>query len=131
MRIQYIFIWALKIITVSILLLGMRLKFIAHPESVFIFTKLHLEPWGRIGAGITELIASVFILIPRTTAWGALIALTVMTGAIFFHLTSFDVAVRSDNGLFFYMAITAWICSAILFIKYRGQVLIRLQKMID
>lgn len=115
----------------SILILGMRLKFIAHPESVYIFTKMHLEPWGRIGAGITELIASVLMLIPRTTAWGALIALIVMTGAIFFHLTSFDIAGQNDSGLFFYMAITAWVCSAILFIKYRAQVLVLVQKMID
>jgi hypothetical protein len=33
-------------------------------ESVYIFKTLGLEPWGRIGSGIAELIAVVLLLVP-------------------------------------------------------------------
>ncbi|MFT3704960.1 MAG: DoxX family protein [Agriterribacter sp.] len=130
MRVQQIMLWILRIIAAGILLQALRFKFTADAETVYIFSKLGMEPWGRIGAGIVELIAAVLILIPRTTAWGALAALIVMTGAIFFHLTTLDVSIMGDSGLLFYMAIIVWICCAILFMVYRAQVLIKLHKLI-
>ena len=60
-----------------ILLQTLFFKFTAAPESVYIFTTVGLEPWGRIGSGIAELIAAILILIPAT--WlGAGLAIAVM-----------------------------------------------------
>jgi hypothetical protein len=50
-----------------------------------------MEPWGRIGSGIVELIASIMLVIPATVTVGALISL-VTSGAIFFHLTKLGIA---------------------------------------
>ena len=61
-----------------ILLQTLFFKFTAAPESVYIFTKVGLEPWGRIGSGIAELIAAILILIPATTWLGAGLAIAVM-----------------------------------------------------
>ncbi|XZF12772.1 DoxX family protein [Chitinophagaceae bacterium MMS25-I14] len=123
MHVKTIFIWLLRLIAAYILLQTLRFKFGAEPESVYIFTKVGMEPWGRIGSGIVELIASILILIPRTTAWGAALAIGTMTGAIFFHLTKLGIEVMGDSGQLFYMAIAVWISCLILLVVYRQQLL--------
>jgi len=96
-------------------------KFTAAPESVYIFSTLGLEPWGRIGIGTLELIASILILIPRTTAFGAVLALGVMGGAIFFHLTKLGIVVQGDGGQLFIYALLVFLSSAGLAIIFREQ----------
>jgi uncharacterized membrane protein YphA (DoxX/SURF4 family) len=123
MTAKTIFFWVLRIVVAYILLQTLRFKFGAAEESVYIFTTVGMEPWGRIGSGIVELIASVLILIPRTTAFGALLAIGTMSGAIFFHLTKLGIEVMGDKGQLFYMAIAVWVCSAILLLVYRQQIL--------
>ena len=118
-----IFSWVLRIIAAYILLQTLRFKFGAEPESVYIFTRVGMEPWGRIGSGIVELIASLLILFPRTTAWGALMAIGTMSGAIFFHLTKLGIEVMGDHGQLFYMGIAVWVSSAILLVMYKEQIL--------
>ena len=123
MKIKIIVFWILRLVAAYILLQTLRIKFLGLPESIYIFTKVGMEPYGRIGSGIVELIASVLILIPRTTAWGALLAIGTMSGAIFFHLTKLGIEVQGDHGQLFYMAITVWVCCIILLVIYREQVL--------
>jgi uncharacterized membrane protein YphA (DoxX/SURF4 family) len=128
MQIRNIFLWVLRLFSAYILLQTLRFKFGAEPESVYIFTKVGMEPWGRIGSGIVELIASVLLLIPRTTAFGAALALGTMSGAIFFHLTTLGIEVMGDHGQLFYMGIAVWVCCAILLVVYRNQILSLLKK---
>ena len=89
-------------------------KFSAHPEAVYIFTTLQMEPWGRIGIGVMELITSMLLLIPRTVWLGAGLGLGLMAGAIFFHLTKLGIDVYNDGGRLFVMAIVVFIISAVL-----------------
>lgn len=116
-----IFIWALRILAAIILLQTLYFKFTAHPQSVKLFTILGMEPWGRIGTGICELIASMLILIPRTTLLGAIMGLGLMAGAIFFHLTKLGIIFDGDAGLFTYAVIT-FVCCLILIIIYRKKI---------
>ena len=56
-------------ITIAIILIQtLRFKFTAHPDSVYIFSQVGIEPFGRIGIGILELIASVLILVPASSS---------------------------------------------------------------
>src|ERR1700753_1039781 len=96
-----ILFWALRRIAAVIMLQTLFFKFTAAEESVYIFSQLGIEPWGRIGTGIGGLIASILILIPATTAFGALLGLGSMTGAIFFHLTTLGIVVQNDSGQLF------------------------------
>jgi uncharacterized membrane protein YphA (DoxX/SURF4 family) len=110
-------LWALRIVPAIILLQTLFFKFTAAPESVYIFSKLGGEPYGRIGSGIFELIAAILLLIPRTTILGAILGLGVMAGAITSHLTILGIEVQGDHGqLFAYALITAVCCSALIFI---------------
>ncbi|MCF0042141.1 DoxX family protein [Dyadobacter fanqingshengii] len=97
--------WLLRLASAGIMLQTLFFKFTAAPESVYIFSSLGMEPWGRILVGVFELIASVLILVPRTTAYGALVGIGVMTGAIFMHLTRLGIEVQGDSGQLFIYAV--------------------------
>ena len=88
MTAKRILTWILRGLAALILLQSLFFKFSGAPESIYIFSRIGMEPWGRIGSGIVELIASALILIPRTTWLGALAGLGVMGVAILFHLTT-------------------------------------------
>jgi len=100
-------------------------KFTGARESVYIFSTLGIEPWGRIGSGIAELIASVLLLMPRTVAFGALLSLGVITGAIAGHLTKLGIALPAvgDQGELFALALVVFLCSAAVLVMHRGQLL--------
>jgi uncharacterized membrane protein YphA (DoxX/SURF4 family) len=120
MKICTIIAWICRVAAAVILLQTLFFKFTAAPESVYIFTKVGLEPWGRIGSGIAELIAAILILIPATTWLGAGLTLAVMAGAIFSHLTVLGVVVMDDGGLLFGLALAVAVCSiALLFLQRR------------
>jgi hypothetical protein len=107
-----IFSWALRMTAAVILLQTLFFKFTGAPESVYIFTKLHAEPWGRIGSGIVELIAAALLLTPRFNWRGSVIALGVMAGAIASHLTVLGIEVQGDKGLLFALALIVFLASA-------------------
>jgi uncharacterized membrane protein YphA (DoxX/SURF4 family) len=122
MKINMILIWTLRLVAAIILLQTLFFKFSAAPESVALFTKIGMEPWGRIGTGVLELIASILILYPRTTGWGSVLAMGLMAGALYFHLTALGLKWYGDYSLFIY-ALTVFICSGILAFLFRFQVL--------
>lgn len=106
--------WTCRIVAAAILLQTLSFKFTAAPESVWIFATLGLEPWGRIGSGVAELVASVLLLVPATTALGALLALGVISGAIVSHLTVLGIVVMDDGGLLFALALSVFACSGVV-----------------
>jgi putative oxidoreductase len=104
-----------------ILLQTLYFKFTGHPESVELFTKLGVEPLGRIGTGMIELVAGILLFIPSTIFFGALLSLGLMSGAILSHLTIIGIESKGDGGELFMLAIIVWICSAVTMILYRQQ----------
>ena len=127
MNIKLIFLWVLRLIAALIMIQTLYFKFTAHPQSVQLFTEIGMEPQGRIITGIFELIASILILIPRYTVYGALLGCMMMTGAIYFHLTKIGVNFGGDPVLFIY-AVTTFVCCAILVFVYRAQLLALMKK---
>src|SRR5438094_5275474 len=119
MKICTIIAWICRVAAAVILLQTLFFKFTAAPESVYIFTKVGLEPWGRIGSGVAELIAAILILIPPTTWLGAGLALAVMAGAIFTHLTVLGIVVLVDGGLLVGLALAVAVCSVVLLFLQR------------
>lgn len=113
--------WILKIVAAVIMLQTLFFKFSASEESVYIFSKVGIEPWGRIATGIMELIASILLLLPGTTVFGAVLALGIMGGAIMTHLFILGMEVKGDGGLLFGYALTVFLCSAVLFFWNRSK----------
>ena len=114
--------WLCRITAAVILLQTLFFKFTGAPESVYIFTKVGLEPWGRYGSGVVELIAAL-LLLSRCHAWlGALLALGVISGAIVSHLTVLGIEVQGDHGLLFALALTVFVTSAVVACLHRRQI---------
>jgi hypothetical protein len=80
-----------------------------------------MEPWGRIGTAVAELIAAVLLVIPRTTLPGAFMGLGLMSGAIYFYLTKLGINFGGDVVLFIYAVIT-FVCCLGLMIIYRRDI---------
>lgn len=114
--------WLLRLLAAVIMLQTLYFKFSAAPESVYIFSTVGMEPWGRIFVGVLELIASILILIPRTTAYGALVGIGVMTGAVFMHLTRLGIVVQNDSGKLFGMALIVLITCLVLVYRHRSTI---------
>ncbi|WP_299528555.1 DoxX family protein [uncultured Lutibacter sp.] len=112
----------LRIAVALILIQTLRFKFTAHPDSVYIFTKVGLEPYGRIGIGVLELIAAILILIPKTIWAGALLTAGLISGAIMMHLTQLGIEINNDGGTLFYMAVGTFILSALILWNQRKKI---------
>lgn len=109
---------ALSIVAAVILLQTLYFKFTAAPVSVHIFSTLGIEPWGRIGSGIVELISGILLSIPKTSLHGAILALGTMSGAILSHLFVLGIEVQNDGGSLFMLAMIVTVCSfGVIFIK--------------
>lgn len=124
-----LFIWIIKLVAVIILLQTLYFKFTAAPESVYIFSTLGIEPFGRIGSGIVELIASILILIPRTTLLGAVLGFATMLGAIFSHIFVLGIEIQNDGGTLFVLAVITLLCCLILIYNQKDKIpnLLRLE----
>lgn len=118
MKTQEIVLWVAKLVATVIMLQTLYFKFTGAEESVYIFSKVGIEPWGRILTGVSELIASALILLPMTTIFGALMAIGIMSGAIVVHLFILGIEVKGDHGqLFTYALLVTFSSIIILFIK--------------
>ena len=120
-RTQTVVTWLAQLTVAVILLQTLFFKFTGAEESVYIFTTVGAEPWGRIGSGVIELIASILLLIPAGAPIGAALAMASMAGAILTHLTLLGIEVKGDGGLLFALALTAFVGSAIVLLVRRAQ----------
>lgn len=113
--------WTCQITAAVILGQTLFFKFTGAPESRYIFTTLGIEPWGRIGTGVLELVAVGLLLYPRTPVLGAVLALGLMTGAIMGHLTRLGIEVQGDHGLLFKLAVTVLLAALVIVVLRRRE----------
>lgn len=110
--------WGVTLLVALILLQTLFFKFSGAAESVYIFTTVGIEPYGRIGSGIAELIAALLILYPKTRWFGSTMAMGVMAGAIMSHLTILGIEVMGDGGYLFFLALVVFFGSAFLLLRH-------------
>ena len=108
--IAFVFVWYLQF------------KFTGDDGSVGLFTTLtdwlgfhgH-EKVMRIGTGTAELIAAILLFDLPLQALGALLALGIMSGAIFFHVVSpLGIDPYGDGGVLFKQACSVWLASLVI-----------------
>ncbi len=115
--------WSAQVLTAVILAQTLYFKFTYAPETRHIFGPLGGRPAATF-VGLMELVCVVLILIPRTAAVGAALALALMGGALVTHLTMLGVAVTNpdtgegDGGLLFGLAVVVALCSLVV-LAYR------------
>lgn len=121
MNFKIILSWLMRITAAIILIQTLYFKFTAQPESVELFTKLGVEPWGRIGTGIIELIASILLLIPSTVFIGAFLGMGLMIGAIASHLLVIGIESQGDGGQLFTLAIIVFVLCLVIQLLHKQQ----------
>ena len=109
-------LWLAQIVPAVIMGMTLYFKFTGAQESVDLFTTLGVEPWGRIGTGVLELIAVVLLLVPAPYlgkhAWGA----ALMLGA---HVAKLGFS--GANGQLAVMATVALVCCLYVVWARRGE----------
>jgi len=113
-KIKTVIYWTSRIAAAIIMVQTLYFKFSGAEESIYIFSRVGMEPWGRIGTGVFELIASILLLINATAWLGALLGLGLMAGAMFFHLTILGIDVKGDGGYLFLLAVLVAVFCAIV-----------------
>jgi len=112
-----------SVVAALILLQTLYFKFTAAPESVYIFSELGMEPYGRIGTGILELIIVILLLVKKSSLIGAILGLGVITGAIFSHIFVLGIEVQHDGGLLFGLALLVFILCLVTIIMQKDKLL--------
>jgi uncharacterized membrane protein YphA (DoxX/SURF4 family) len=130
-----VFPWLLVIFIAFVFIQSLVFKFSGSQETVIIFntvadwmTSIGLpaglvegfRSYTGIVIGGAELVASILLFISKTRIWGALLAMGIMSGAIFFHLATplgVDRAIddngATDGGVLFFVACGVWIAAAV------------------
>lgn len=129
MNSRKVFSILLRLIAAGIMLQTLYFKFTGQPESVYIFSTLGVEPWGRIVTGTAELIASALLLIPSTVALGAVMGIGIMSGAIISHLGILGIEVQDDGGQLFIYGLVVMFCCITLLVLYSQQLKTWLSKL--
>ena len=116
-------LWLAQIVPAVIMGMTLYFKFTGAQESVDLFTTLGVEPWGRIGTGVLELIAVVLLLVPAPYlgkhAWGATLGAALMLGALGAHVAKLGFS--GANGQLAVMATVALVCCLYVVWARRGE----------
>lgn len=113
----------LRLVAAFLMVQTLYFKFTGQPESIYIFTQAGMEPWGRIGTGVAELIASVLLLVPSTIVLGAVMAIGLMAGALVTHLFILGIEVQGDGGRLFIYALMVLLAGIALLVIHSGQLI--------
>jgi uncharacterized membrane protein YphA (DoxX/SURF4 family) len=117
-----IIFWTARIVAALIMLQTLYFKFTGAEESIYIFTQVGMEPWGRFLVGFLELVASVMLLINRSAFHGAILGLGLMAGAIGMHLTMLGIEIMNDGGYLFILALIVAICCSVVILLNRKKI---------
>ena len=112
----------IRLIIAIVLIQTLFFKFTAHPDSVYIFTTVGMEPFGRIGIGVMELIAAILLMFRKTIWLGAGLATGILSGAIIMHFTQLGIEVQGDGGMLFFMAIGTFLISFVVLFFHRKEI---------
>ncbi len=121
-RRQRVVSWMCGIIAAAIMLETLFYKFTGAEESVYIFSRMHTEPWWRWGQGIWELLASIGLLLPRWKWAGGILATGAMGAAILSHMTWLGFSILGDHGLLFGMACVTFACGFTVLMLHRQEI---------
>lgn len=121
--------YALSLFIAFVFVQSLFFKFTGADESLYIFQTIEdwsgltfFEPGMRWVVGLSELVASILLFVPGVQVAGAVMAIGIMTGAIFFHLfTPLGIEVFGDGGALFFLACGVWLSALVLIVLRRQQ----------
>ncbi len=112
---------AAQSVAALLLLVAAIMKLIGDPGSVEVFVRLGMDPTGRYLVAVIELLGALLLLSPFA-ALGAVIAVSVMCGAIIAHVTQLGLVVNDDGGVLVGMLVVVLLCSGYVVISRRKEI---------
>jgi hypothetical protein len=85
-RVALVAIWLTQIALASMFLFSGGLKLTGAPELVALFDAIGAGQWFRYATGSIEVASAVALLVPASAAFGALLLIPTMVGAVVTHL---------------------------------------------
>ena len=92
-------------------------KYSGHEESVWIFSQMGWEPWGRYLIAVVET-AAIILLLSRWYIIGGIITLSVISAANFLHFTRLGFNINGDGGLLFGLSVIVIVCSLVIVVHW-------------
>lgn len=111
----------LRLIIAIIFIQTLYFKFTAHPDSVYIFSELGVEPYGRVGLGIIELITAVLLLVNSTKIIAIFLSIGIIIGAIGSHILVIGTSVQGDGGGLFALAWVVLVAGIVLLFIHKKE----------
>jgi len=118
-KIATIAIWVLRVLLAALFLFAGTLKLIGVEMEIVVFEQVGLGQWLRYATGLAEIVGAVALLVPATSAFGALILLAVDIGAF-----GAQVAVLHQDSI--HTVVIAVILAVLIYVQ-RDQILDRLR----
>lgn len=112
--------WILRLIPAFIIGRAALMKFLGGAQVSKVFELLDMEPNGRILIAIIEAICVILLLSSRLSAWGAILCIGVMAGAVIAHASV--LGFEGTAGKLFMMAVVSTISSTVLLYRLRHEV---------
>ena len=85
-RVALVALWLTQIALAGMLILAGGLKLAGVPVMVALFDAIGIGQWFRYVTGSIEVVSAVALLVPSWAAFGALLLIPTMVGAVFTHL---------------------------------------------
>jgi len=85
-RLALVALWLTQIALAAMFLFVGGLKLTGAPELVALFDAIGIGQWFRYVTGSIEVVSAVALLVPGWAAFGALLLIPTMVGAVFTHL---------------------------------------------
>jgi putative oxidoreductase len=85
-RVALVGLWLTQIALAAMFMFTGGLKLTGAPELVALFDAIGIGQWFRYVTGSIEVVSAVALLVPSWAAFGALLLIPTMVGAVFTHL---------------------------------------------
>ena len=101
-------LWTIQVLLALAFMAAGAAKLVGNPDMIALFDAIGVGQWFRYVTGTLEALGALLLIVPRQAAFGALLLLCVMAGAILTHLTVLHTAPTAPLALFALAAAIAW-----------------------
>ena len=101
-------LWTLQVLVALVLLAAGSGKLVGSAAMVALFDAIGIGQWFRYVTGSLEVLGALLLIVPGTTAFGAVLLACVLAGAVVTHLTVLHTAPTAPLVLFAVTALIAF-----------------------
>jgi len=101
-------LWTLQVLVALAFVAAGGAKLLGNSDMIALFDAIGVGQWFRYVTGLLEVLGALLLIVPGQAAFGALLLVCVMAGAILTHLTVLDTAPTAPLVFFALAATIAW-----------------------